>query len=413
MKKSSKIFLIIALALAVVIVGGWVLIRVLQNGLLKDDVESGLQYRAYVFDKTCVITGRGTRIDTEIAIPDTIGNYRVTGIENGAFRNCDDLTKVTIPDSVTKIGYGAFAGCSNLESITLPFVGKSGDTYEYPFGYIFGEGDYTGGVATKQKCYGESYYEEFDTYYIPSNLKLVTITRGNIIDGIIGIGQGAFYGCSSLMSITISDSVKLIDNKAFYDCSNLASVTIGNGVTRIGGDAFYNCSSLTSITIPDGITDIGSSAFQYCSSLTSITIPDSVTDIGSSAFQYCSSLTSIEIPDNVVSIGGGVFYGCRSLANVQLGNGITGFYIRETMSLFPYDWNWYGMFAECSSLTSITIPNSVTNIAMESFYNCKELTSITFEGTVAQWNTITFGTDWNFNVPATEVICADGIVPLN
>ena len=67
-----------------------------------------------------------------------------------------------------------------------------------------------------------------------------------------------------------------------------------------------------------------------------------------------------------------------------------------------------GTFAQCSSLTSVVIPDSVANIWDDSFHNCSSLTSITFKGTVAQWNAIEKGNDWNSDVPATEVVCSDG-----
>ncbi|WP_212901181.1 leucine-rich repeat domain-containing protein, partial [Capnocytophaga canimorsus] len=88
-------------------------------------------------------------------------------------------------------------------------------------------------------------------------------------------------------------SVTSIGNSAFWGCSSLTSITLPNSVTSIGDYAFRGCSSLTSISIPDGVTSIGKNAFYNCSSLTSITIPNNVTNIGSEAFQNCSSLTSL------------------------------------------------------------------------------------------------------------------------
>ena len=204
----------------------------------------------------------------------TIGNS-VTSIGIETFWGCTGLTSVTIPGSVTSIGERAFSGCSSLESITIPFVGAkagvtSSDIYQYPFGYIFGTASYDGGVATEQHYYGSSTsYITNTTYYIPSSLKSVTVTGGNILCG------------------------------AFYNCTGLTSVTIGNSVTSIGEWAFSGCSGLTSITIPDSVTSIGDWAFTSCSGLTSVTIPDSVTSIGNSAFYDCYSLDTINFEGTI------------------------------------------------------------------------------------------------------------------
>ncbi len=133
----------------------------------------------------------------------------------------------------------------------------------------------------------------------------------------------------------------------------------------------------TTINIPQYYNDeevkgIGDFAFCHYCELTSITIPDGVISVGGSAFSYCSGLTSITIPDSVTSIGSQAFY-------------------------------------NCSELTSVIIGNGVTSIGYMAFYYCSGLTSITFKGTKAQWQAISKGKDWKYNVPTSCVVhCTDG-----
>ena len=179
---------------------------------------------------------------------------------------------------------------------------------------------------------------------------------------ITSIGGAAFFGCSSLASITIPDSVTSIGEGAFFDCSSLASITIPDGVTSIGEIAFYNCSSLESITIPDSVTSLGDYAFSDCSSLKSIIIPNSVTEIGDWAFGGCDSLANVTIGDGVTAIGDWAFGGCDSLASITIPDSVTS--IGESA------------FNSCSSLASVTIGNSVTSIGGAAFVDCSRLASV-------------------------------------
>ena len=114
---------------------------------------------------------------------------------------------------------------------------------------------------------------------------------------------------------TVSEGNAAVDGGAWYSpaipTSTAGDIAIpprlgGYPVTSIGDGAFYECSGLTSVTIPDSVTSIGWYAFSGCSGLTSVTIPDSVTSIWDYAFSGCSGLTSVTIPDSVTSIGGGI-----------------------------------------------------------------------------------------------------------
>ena len=208
---------------------------------------------------------------------------KITGIKNKM------ITEIIVPDYVTTINQGAFSGCSTLVSLTIPFVGGSKNPTSqfdhYPFGYIFGTSDYTGGMATQQ--FGYDIREKIsETYYIPQSLRKVTVTGGNIL-------YKAFYNCSSLTEITIPNCVTSIGEQAFQNCGGLTEITIPDTVTIIGSYAFFNCSGLTNITIGNNVTKINGQAFAGCSNLMSVTIPNSITIIGGNVFSSCNGLTSI------------------------------------------------------------------------------------------------------------------------
>lgn len=146
-------------------------------------------------------------------------------------------------------------------------------------------------------------------------------------------------------------------------------------VTDIASYSFAYQEGLTGIIIPNGVTHIRLGVCSGCQNITNIIIPNSVTKISMYAFSFCGNLINIEIPIGVTSIGDSAF-------------------------------------AWCDSLTSITIPSSMTFIGEEALANCKNLEKIIFKGTVAQWNAITKGDNWNGNVFASQVQCTDGYVSI-
>ena len=344
-----------------------------------------------------------THFSGKTSIEKIIIGDSVTSIVASAFSGCAGLKEITIPESVKSIGANAFSGCSSLESITLPFVGEKQheptDTYQYPFGFIFGTNSYTGGTQVTQSYYGNSTTTSAK-YYIPTSLKSVTI------NGCSYIPMYAFHNCSNLETVTIGDSVSAIGANAFVGCtglikadfktidnlcaivySNSASnplscakdlyingekitdLVIPNNVTTIGDNVFYGCKSLSSIVIPNSVTSIGDNAFRNCCNLQSINIPNSVTSIGNYAFSGCKSLNSVNIPNSITTISQGAFYDCEGLISVRIPNSVTTI----GNSAFTY---CYGMMA-------VNIPNSVTTIDEAAFNGCSSLTSISIPSTVS------------------------------
>ena len=221
--------------------------------------------------------------------------------------------------------------------------------------------------------------------------RLVSITVPN---SVTNIGEEAFRGCTALRSITIPNSVTNIGKRAFEECKGLKSISIPEGVKKIGDQVFVNCTNLESITIPSSVTEFGYQLCGRCPALTTIVvmdgnekydsrdgcnaiietttntmlaacsntkIPSSVTAIVD-AFSGCSSLKSISIPSSVTEIGEHAFSYCTALTSISIPNGVT--------KIGRY------AFRGCSGLTSVSIPNSVTIIEEDAFYDCTGLTSV-------------------------------------
>lgn len=292
----------------------------------------------------------------------------LTYISSYAFGSCSFLTSVTIPNSVTSIGWGAFSGCGSLTSITIP---NSVTYIEYnAFEHCFFVKDafINNSALTSSNNWGATLCDEEPEDGIFINGTTVVgcrpwVTSATIPDGVTSIGDGAFYSCRGLSSITIPNSVTSIGNEAFMSCYGLTSVTIPNGVTSIGDMAFWNCYSLKSVTISNSVTSIGSSAFAYCYDLTSVTIGNGVTNIGSDAFLETPWYNSQ--PDGLVYIGKVAYKYKGTMPNntqITIKDGTLGIA--------------GSAFENCTTLTSITLPNSLTTIGYWAFENCSGLKEI-------------------------------------
>ena len=402
-------------------------------GASADDQNSADLKIGYVF-------GGVSRIPASLKKATVIGG----SIPAGAFEGCPALTGVALGENVTYIEGGVLSGFGSLEELTVPFLGDvagktTEDTYQYPLGYIFGTSSYDGGVRVSQQYYASSAsYSIKQYFYIPSSLRAVTVSGGNIFFGAFSncssltsvtlgrgvkcVAQRAFEGCSSLTElhyegtmtewfelkeiyyalesecdlyidgakvegvVTIPDGVESIPEFAFWHQDDIVSVILPDSVKTIGRKAFEYCTGLTAVKFPDGLTTIGEYAFNYCSSLASCDLPNSVTDMGMSAFSGCKALTSVVIPDGVTQILGLLFSNCDSLVSVSIPAGVTtifggafsGCESLTTINIPDGVTEMYGnLFKNCTSLTSLEIPDGVTSIGDSAFEGCTSLTSLT------------------------------------
>lgn len=211
-----------------------------------------------------------------------------------------------------------------------------------------------------------------------NNLDIQLFNELKYFTGLTALGKNAFYGCSNLWRITIPANITIIDNTSFSECSQLKTVLFSENskLTIIPNAIFSGFSSLTTIEIPDNVEIIDTKAFYGCFSLQTVNIGkhSKLRAINRDAFYGCSRLNSITIPASVEDIGLSAFEGCSSLISVIFEKGSRIKTICGSESSMHY-----GTFAKCKSLKSIEIPANVTLIDTNAFYQCTELSSVSFE----------------------------------
>ncbi len=359
-----------------------------------------------------------------------LGNT-VQRIEEYAFRYCQYLDSVVIPDSVTSIGTYAFIDTKMWTS--APDMSNADNPDEqYTTGLVYA-GDWLVGynenmvssqVKLKKATRGIADYALYECTDLSSisgvenalyvgkaafsdceKLSIVNLNRLltkiedftfykcsslysiNVPIRIESIGQSAFYKCESLRRLDFSDvPLKSIGYYAFLGCTNLQYIGLSKELTEIPAYAFYKCSSIVDITLKENVTSIDERAFSYCTSLDRITIGENVKSIGDYAFRDCTALKEIALPNSVTSLGKYAFFKCTSLAKIDLGTGVTA--IKDytfadigplTELHIPASVTSIGRFAfkRCNSLFGVILPSTVQYLDQHSFYGCKNITFYT------------------------------------
>ena len=253
----------------------------------------------------------------------------VESISEAAFSDseeCQNITKIVVPDSVKSIDARAFARCKNLKELYLGSgvsdIGHERNGFKDKRNIV----DINASVNIEISAANPVFHSDNNCIVETKKKVLVFGTNSGYIpdDGSVSrIGEYAFYYCSQLEDVKLPDCIKYIDKNAFCYCRSISRVSIPESVKEIGASAFDNCSSLTEITIPESAKEIGAYAFHNCSSLTEITIPDNVKKLGSGAFAFCKNLENVTVGEGITQLPGYVFGGCTNLIQVKLGKNIT------------------------------------------------------------------------------------------
>jgi hypothetical protein len=400
---------------------------------------------------------------TNITIPSS-----VTTIGNNAFNGCTGLTNINIPSATTSVGSSAFNGCTGFTSINIPasiinigsnaFNGCSGLTSVYflttssipTIGAnafqgtnLFSIAYYISTAANSSNLNGIGFSSVSYVWAATINTISYTLSTGSQNTATVDMGNqsntsSAITLPSSITVATLAFSVTTIGTDAFATNSILTSISLPNTIAIIAPEAFNGCANLTSISIPSSVTSIASDSFKNCTSLTgfsvsasnanysndsagalfnkdatallqyplgnpqtSYTIPSSVTSVGASAFLGCATLqkvlttttklgfsfegvqefgalralaasafaglSSVTLPNTVTNIEAGAFQGCTSLTSVTIPNSVVSI--------------GAGAFTGCTTLTNLVIPSSVTSIGAGAFQGCTSLTTITLPST--------------------------------
>ena len=353
-------------------------------------------------------------------------------ISSYAFMDCESLATIRFPAELEEIGYCAFSGCRSLGALALPRSLKriAYNAFEGCFGVkalslpesleSMDEGALAGlsGLKAVVVAANNPNFALKDGVLYSSDMKrLIRATAGidtvRIPDTVEWIDQGAFGGCVALKEVDLPSGMFSIPDRLFAGCSSLESVGLPEGLYGIGYYAFADCRKLENLMVPssvgyvsegafdgtpflenkeDGVVIIGGVVMGYKGECPEdVVLPDGVIRIREEAFAHCDTIKSVYMPDSIVEIGFGAFEGCPCLervrlpendATISLGYTFMGCTALGAIEIPKCINEVYESFADCSSLTNVTIHDGLTYLGYRSFAGCVALESVALPNTV-------------------------------
>ncbi len=336
--------------------------------------------------------------EAAVVLPETLEGRPVTRIAAGAFRGCDDLTELILPEGLLSLANEALSWCRGLTAVTLP------DSLREAEGNPFAFCDHLAEFRISP---------DHPVFAVEEGLLIRRADRqvvscpgglpGHVLavpEGVASIGDLAFLGCCRLRSVRLPEGVVSLGDGAFARCLFLKEIRLPETLARMGNLCFLECKRLVRADLPAGLLELGDDPFLFCRSLREITVapghpflaaeggillmhtgdrqliacapggaqgdlavPPGTRSIGPGAFADCEGLTGIGLPEGVTEIGDCAFSGCRNLVRLQLPQSLT-----RLGSL---------AFQNCWSLTELTIPAGVTQLGEDLFISTSDDLAVT------------------------------------
>ena len=334
-----------------------------------------------------------------IVIPDGIDIS-----EPGVFRGCSSLTSVTLPEGAETISSQMFYNCHDLTSVDIPDSVKTiGDT-------AFGGCDALttlpmGAGVERIENEAFSHCDGLTEIVIPESVRYIEYEAFRYCDGLVDIdlpdsllelGSTVFAGCAALVTET-EGGVTYLDGWAIAAEDGISAVTLREGTVGIVSSLFSELDgvhTLREVHLPESLRSIGWMAFYGCTLLKEVVIPDAVTHIGSQAFFNSSAVITWGDAPQIERLGTRAFLGIANEALV-IPDSVT--VMEEEAVSYAYD------------LITVHIGKNVKKLLGHNFFMCNNLRTITYGGTIAEFNAIEKERGWNYS-SVSEVQCTDGVV---
>lgn len=333
----------------------------------------------------------------------------MNSIHEGLFAGCERLTRVTLPNDVTRLALGAFDGCNALVEIDLPntlvdwgldslpplmraeFEKYDSNGFCIVDGWLLGYDDREAseliipdgviGIGS----YALAHMYDLERVSLPQSLKYISegaFAGDSYLDNLVipenveTIGPGAFMDCSYLQTLSPLAKVKTVGERAFAGCTQLAGVSFGEGLETIGVAAFDGCWRMQSVELPLSTKDIAPSAFTGCESLMGVTVPTHSGKMTEWFAPVYSQIQDVTVPDGELEVRADMFAGCSGIESVSLPKGITNIAARA--------------FKDCESLTDITLPPTCLALGEEAFANAYSLKSMVLPESIERIGAMVF-----------------------